>query len=286
MKTVARSMRLYFWPVLYLNAVAMTAAIRGDVGRGAEFSVAICLLASYGFLLNDLWDRKIDRVNQSRHFENSQPRTLVAGGLTTVACLGLGIGMASHLGPMELRIAWLLAVGLAAYTIVLRRYLLLPTLLASFLAASPLWAPLVLWPAEVRLMHWIFVMAMILLLAGRETLMDVRDRKGDRFVRRNTLPIVFGSRIAAFAAGTLIISGTTLLSFVLLADIVNLGIVARLAAFFVACVVAGLVMAPALRAIKVVRNNSEDRAAIQRFVLQSRTAMAFLPLLIFCLWFK
>jgi len=279
-------MRLYFWPVLTLNTIAMTRAIRGNVGRGAWFSIVICLLASYGFLLNDLWDRKIDKVNQSRHFENSGTWTIGFGALATISCLVVGVGVASSLGPIELRIAWLLAAGLAAYTLFLRRYLVIPTLLASLLAASPLWTPLVLWPGSVQPAHWIFATGMILLLAARETLMDVRDWNGDRVGRRDTLAIVFGSRIAARAAGASLISGATLLAFVVLTEMVKLEILYRVAAAFVVYLIIGLVMIPAGKAIAVLSKIREDHAAIQRFVLQSRTAMAFLPLLTLSLWGK
>jgi hypothetical protein len=47
MKTVIRSMRFYLWPIFVLNAVTMTLGIGGDPKLGAQFSIVICLLASF-----------------------------------------------------------------------------------------------------------------------------------------------------------------------------------------------------------------------------------------------
>jgi len=284
MQTIVRSMRLYFWPILAVNAVAMTAAIGGDLKRGALFSVVISLLASFGFLLNDLWDRKVDEINKARHFENSDKGTLAWGIAVSTGCLLSGMGLAMRLGPTELRIACVLGVGLMAYTVLLRRYLILPTFLAGFVAASPLWAPLILWPHKVYAMHWVFVTAMILLLAARETLMDVRDREGDAAGGRDTMATVFGPGIAKSAAAVLLIAGTTLLCFVLIAQIGHLTVRDRFAAATTACVVLCLVMVPAHQV--VVRNSVEggDYGAVQRFVLQSRAAMILIPLLNLVMW--
>ena len=286
MKTIIRSMRFYFWPILALNAATMTMAIGGDVRRGAWFSIVIALLASFGFLLNDLWDRKVDQVNKSGHFENSDKRTIGLGVAVSTVCLILGMGVASRLGSIEVRIAALVAVGLVAYSVVLRRYLVIPTLLAGFLAASPLWAPLILWPRNVHPMHWAFVAAMVLLLAARETLMDVRDGKGDRAGARDTITTVFGPRIAKSVAVMLLLGGAVLLCLVLITQLVNLTIRDRFTAAFTVCLVLCLVLIPAYRAVLGSSENGADHAAIQRFVLRSRAAMAFLPLLNLFLWAK
>lgn len=284
MKTIVRSMRFYFWPIVILNTTTMTVAVGGDATRGASFSVVICLLASFGFLLNDLWDRRVDKVNNSGHFESSGRRTIRGGAVVSIVCLIVGLGIAWLVGSTASEIAWLVAAGLAAYTVVLRRYLLVPTLLASVLAASPLWAPLLSWPRNVRPMHWVFVAGMTLLLAARETLMDVRDRPGDKVGERDTMATLFGPAIAKSAAFTLLISGATLLCFVLGKQIVSLSSLGRFIATLSTCLVLLLVVIPAIKAVLVDSKTGGDYAAIQGFVFRSRAAMAFVPLLNLFLW--
>jgi 4-hydroxybenzoate polyprenyltransferase len=284
LNTTLNSMRLYFWPIFVLNTVTMTIAISGDITCGALFSFIICFLASFGYLINDLWDRQVDRVNHSGHFENSGRKTICTGIAAAIACLLSGFAIAFRLGGVELRIASLLAIGLTLYTVILRRYLLVPTLLASTLAASPLWAPLVFWPRKVGYVHWIFVAAMVLMLASRETLMDVRDRKGDRAGKRYTVATLFGPFAAKrFAAGCMI-GGAILLMVALRAQFHTLIGASRIIAASLAIVVLALVVIPARDAVLIQSTRSFERAAIQKFVLSSRNAMALLPLLNLFLW--
>jgi 4-hydroxybenzoate polyprenyltransferase len=286
MKTTIRNMRLDLWPIIALNTTTMTMAIRGDVRHGALLSIVISLLASFGFLLNGLWDRDVDRINKPRHFENSDERTIGFGIAATILCLILGMGIASRLGSRDTSVAFILTLGLVAYTVVLRRHLIAPTLLAGFLATSPLWAPLILWPLNVRPMFWVFVVAMLLLLAARETLMDVRDEQGDIVGARDTMATVFGAGAAKSVAAILLIGGGVLLCFVLHVQTANLTTPAWFAAATIICLIPCLVIIPAYRAVRLGNKEGKDHAAIRRFVLRSRAAMAFVPLLNLVLWGK
>jgi 4-hydroxybenzoate polyprenyltransferase len=277
--TIVRSMRLYFWPIIILNTTTMTFAVGGDPRHGASFSIAICLLASFGFLLNDLWDRPVDKVNNSHHFEHSSENTIQIGAAVSMCCLIWGLAIASRSGSIEWRIAWLLSAGLAAYTVVLRRFLLVPTLLAGLLAAAPLWAPLVRWPRDVRPCHWLFVAGVVLLLAARETLMDVRDRRGDEVGERCTMATLFGPVMAKSAACILLVSGAALLGLGVCKQMSALSGLGGFITAVIACVVLCLVLIPAGKAVLPAHKIGEDHMAIQTFVLLSRAAMAALPIL-------
>src|SRR5438132_13174280 len=98
MHTVIRSGRFYFWPIIAANVLAMTYAIGGDSLRAVAFSIVISCMSSFGFLLNDLWDREVDQVNKANHFENSSSRTIRAGVLAALAFLALGMSLAYMLG--------------------------------------------------------------------------------------------------------------------------------------------------------------------------------------------
>jgi 4-hydroxybenzoate polyprenyltransferase len=283
LRTVIRSARLYFWPIVVLNAGAMAAAVGGDVRRGVCFSLVVCLLASFGYLINDLWDRAVDLVNGARRFANSDRRTIRLGLVAAIACLVAGLGLALLLGPMEVAVGCFLALGLVAYSALLRRYLVAPTVLASVLAAAPLWGPLILWPRNVAPIHWTFVAAMVLVLAARETLKDVRDRVGDAAGARKTVATVFGPGMAKAASAALLVAGAALLGSILIDEALDVTAERRLALAGAGALVLCLVLAPAKAAIAGGGRDGADPAAIRRFVVQSRLAMAVLPLFTFFL---
>jgi 4-hydroxybenzoate polyprenyltransferase len=205
--------------------------------------------------------------------------TIRIGTAVSIFCLILGLAIASRLGSIEWRIAWLMAAGLAAYTVFLRRFLLVPTFLASFLAAAPLWAPLVRWPRGVRPTHGLFVAGVVLLLAARETLMDVRDRHGDKVGERCTMATLFGPAMAKSAACILLISGAALLCLAVCKHMSTLWSPGRFITPLIACLVLSLVLIPASKALLADGKLGEDHMAIQTFVLLSRAAMAVLPIL-------
>lgn len=283
MNTVIRSGRFYFWPIIAANVLAMTLSIGGDPVRALAFSIVISCLASFGFLLNDLWDRDVDRVNRAGHFENSNANTVKLGVTAGVCFLAGGLGLAYWLGPLELYTAAGIAVSLAAYTVLLRRYLLVPTILAAVLATSPLWTPLTLWAREVDRWKYLFVAAIILIVAAREIFMDARDCAGDITGRRDTFATVFGDRIAKFVAIMLTSSASLLLVVVVAASARDLPAGNKLGVAAILAAILSLLIRPAIGTLQGGRG---ERATIQKYVLRSRAAMVLIPLLNLLLWYS
>jgi 4-hydroxybenzoate polyprenyltransferase len=244
----------------------------------------ISLLASFGFLINDLWDRNVDKINHAGRFENSDRKTIALGCIASSGCLALGIGFALSFGWKETEIACGLAFGLACYSCFLRQYLITPTIFAGILAASPLWFPLILWPRNVHPMHWVFLVAMILLLAARETFMDVRDRNGDKVGARETVATVFGTRAAKSSALILLLGGAALTCSVMIAQMADLNFRNSLLAGFAVFVVLGFTIAPAYGVVRSEGESAGEHRAIVNFVLWSRAAMLILPLVNLFLW--
>jgi 4-hydroxybenzoate polyprenyltransferase len=273
-KTI-RSGRFYFWPIITANTVTMTLGIGGDLKRAFVLSIIISCLASFGFLLNDLWDRKTDEINRAGHFEDAGFSTVMIGVVSALGFLLSGIGLALLLGRLELKLAVGIALALVSYSLFLRKVLLLPTVLAAVLAASPLWTPLLLWSRTFDQSKWAFVVAIVLMVAGREILMDSRDQRGDFACGRQTMPTIFGARIAKMAAGMLIASAGVLLVATIASRVFLMPLQATVGAAAVTGAILYLVLPAALRTL-----NSETRETIQYFVIRSRIAMALTPLLL------
>jgi 4-hydroxybenzoate polyprenyltransferase len=275
MKKTIHSGRFYFWPIIAANMFAMTLGIGGDLTRALAFSVVISCLASFGFLLNDLWDRKIDGVNRAGHFEDARFSTVSIGVVAALGFLLSGIVLAFLLGRLELRLAVGIALALMSYSLFLRKVLLLPTVLAAVLAASPLWTPLVLWARTFDQSKWAVVVAIVLMVAGREILMDSRDQRGDLVGGRQTMPTVFGARIAKMAAVMLSVSAGILLVTTVVSRALLIPLQATVGAAIVTSTILYLVLPAALRTL-----SNETREAIQYYVIRSRIAMALTPLLL------
>lgn len=280
MSTVIRSGRFYFWPIISANVLTMTFFVGGDLRTAAAFSLVISLLASFGFLLNDLWDRDVDRVNKARHFEDSSAVTRRVGVIVAGLLLTTGLGLAYWLGPREFGTGSAIAFGLLIYTVLLRKILLLPTILAAVLATSPLWSPLLLWANKRSEWTELFIAAVILMVVARETFMDARDRDGDIVGGRDTLATVFGRRIAKFAATMLTVSAAVPFIMAIAHNVSGTSVWSRLGATALAMTVLYLLVRPAL---KTLSDKDDERAAIQRYVLSSRVAMALIPILVL-LW--
>lgn len=281
MRTVVRSGRFYFWPIITVNVVTMTFAVGGELGQAVAFSVVISCLASFGFLLNDIWDRDVDRVNKAGHFENASAAIVGLGIAAGLLFLMTGLFLAFWLGPREFGVACSIAFGLGAYTILLRRLLFMPTIVAALLAASPLWSPLVLWAEDVSQLKGLFVAAIITMLAAREILMDTRDRAGDMVGGRDTFATVFGERIAKLVAVMLTLSAGVLFAVIVVVNALGLSVGNKLIAFAVTSVILYLLLRPA---VGTVLHIEEERVAIQKYVIRSRWAMGLIPLLVYTLW--
>lgn len=281
MYPIVRASRFYFWPIIAINTVAMAAAVRGEIFDAFVLSMSISCLASFGFLINDLWDRAIDRVNAADHFEDSDPPTLRRGVRAAILFFCMGITCALPVGFQAVGVAVTVGTGLAAYTFWLRPVLYIPTMVVAALAASPLWAPLLLWPTSATRAHWSLVAAFALIIAARETLMDCRDRKGDEIGGRTTVAIRFGPRTAKSFAVYLSLVATALLALVLWSRLPSLS---TGFAVFGAVLIVFILSLVVQTALKTVSAGDDDREAIQSYVLASRFAMLFAPALTLVLW--
>lgn len=281
MKTVVNSARFYFFPIIAANMVAMTISIGENPFRAAMYSVAISFLSSFGFLLNDLWDRDVDRANQAGHFENSDSSTITIGIIAMIVFLIAGVSLAYWIGSPEFILACCIAFSLVAYTVLLRKLLFIPTIVTAILASSPLWIPLVLWEKNFDKGKAIFIVAIIIMIAAREIFMDTRDRVGDIVGGRDTFATVFSARIAKFVGVILTVSACVPFIISILSSAYDFSTSSQLLVLGIVGIILYLLVHSA---IGTVLNPQAERAAIQNYVFRSRLAMALIPVLVLLLW--
>jgi 4-hydroxybenzoate polyprenyltransferase len=173
--------------------------------------VSLSCLASFGFLLNDIWDRKVDLLNNAQRLEHEESRVIAGAGYMGFMNLLLGLGLASILGTKGILLAVVISAGLVVYTTALRRIAFFSTLLASILSLSPLVSPFVLFGGTNDPFLFGVVCVSWAILFGREILLDLKDVDGDRQVNRRTLPVLMGEEPSAILGATVILGGAIVL---------------------------------------------------------------------------
>lgn len=275
------SARLYFYPIIIANMLSMTIVIGGNPVRALLFSLVISFLASFGFLINDLWDINIDKINKPGHFEDSSPGFINVAKVSCVGFLVAGLILSYFIGALEFFLAAGIAAGLAAYTVLLRRLLFVPNVLAAVLASSPLWIPLIFWSKDYDGPKLMFVGAVIIFILAREIIMDTRDTVGDIIGDRDTFATVFNTRIGRFIGVILTVSACLPFIFAMTTSVYNNFVKTQVLAIGVACILLFLLVPSA---VKTLLSVSEVRAAIDIYVTRSRMAMSLIPVIVLLLW--
>lgn len=157
-------------------------------------------LTAGGFVMNDYFDVKIDRINR--------PELLVVtNSLTKKQAIGYSVALTAVGVLCGLVLAWLTQMKhIAAITIMMpglmwfysssykRMFVLGNLIIAVMLASVPVVVALCFEPVRFDLMRW----AIPLFLLGWTTilLLDIRDQEGERELECHTIPVVFGDVVA------------------------------------------------------------------------------------------
>jgi 4-hydroxybenzoate polyprenyltransferase len=209
---VLKSARPYLWPFIALNVGSLAAVQGASIGSAFYVSVALCSLASFGFLINDLRDRDIDTLNGLDRLNHATPPALRAASITAAALLVVAGLLMLAVSLAALATGFLIAVGLVLYTTWLRSVVPVATLLAAWLDASPVWLPIILWGFPHTLgTGLLFLGGVYAIMVGREVFLDVKDQAGDRAGGRRTLATLTGTRASAVVGCSLFVSGCVLL---------------------------------------------------------------------------
>src|SRR5262245_60973486 len=92
---IIRSSRLLLWLPVMSNVVLLVLAIGHSFHEGFVIGFSLCCLATYGYLINDIWDRSIDHDNNANKLDSAPAHVIVSVRIASGIFLTVGLGLAS-----------------------------------------------------------------------------------------------------------------------------------------------------------------------------------------------
>lgn len=173
------------------------------------------LLAAAGYIINDYFDLRIDRINKPGKMilgKRIEPRVgILLHWLFNVIATMLGFYLAYKVGSLRLGLVFPLIAGiLYMYSARYKRSLLVGNLVVSWLSAM---VPLMVWlfefymirnlghelslfASKVSVVVWYYAAFAFLVSFVRELVKDVEDLEGDREAGCRTIPVMAGTATA------------------------------------------------------------------------------------------
>jgi 4-hydroxybenzoate polyprenyltransferase len=194
--------------------VALPAAVITDHRLAAMMALPFFLAALGGFALNDYYDAGKDCINNPHRAIPSRrlmPRTVLIVALALLSA-ALSSAVYRSAGVTELLLYLGFILGMWCYNALAGRLALLKTVYTAGVSSLLVWYDVVvLRHSATSSLYYLFPVATLLFIAGRELLMDIRDVPGDRAAGATTIPMILGEGPTAGIAFLLQVVGALLL---------------------------------------------------------------------------
>lgn len=279
---VLRSARLALWLPILGNTVVLTLLLGQSLLSGFILGLSLSSVAAYGFLLNDIWDIRVDRENNAGKLEGVSRDVLVLAAGFSGFFLAAGLVISTLLGTRSIFAMLAVAAGLTAYTFWVRPKLFFANLLAAVLASTPVWLPNVIFGLLPDVAQWAIIAITTAILVGREIVFDVADVLGDAKEKRQTFPLFFGDQIARRIAVAMQLSGCGLLIGLTVLQAGHLSFPLQLLLYSTS--VAFVILVTSVNIKLLVQ--PEAMSLIRVFTARTRFAMLLLPILLVLLMGK
>ncbi len=182
-----------------LPAVALGS---GELRLPLKIAVATFFFASYGYIINDLFDFRADKINKPGRPFPSRKLSAWEGINAALLCVVLG---AAALTGSEFTV-WLFftafAIGLFLYSFRISSWLLAANLWVAILCSSAFLLGGLITHASPARRGMLLAAGVLTFLyhLGREVIKDIEDVQGDRVASRRTIAIVWGEGVARYCA--------------------------------------------------------------------------------------
>lgn len=166
------------------------------------FGAAIYFVAAFGYIINDIFDHRIDEINRPQRVLPSRRLSYREALAAAFVCLVASLLCSSFVGGAALLYTLTVAAATALYAADFSRRLFVGNLWVAAICSSLfVAAPYVIDGFVIR---WNFVLTGCILSffyhLGREIVKDIEDVQGDQAHKRSSLPSAFGRTFAARSA--------------------------------------------------------------------------------------
>ncbi len=189
----------------------LTSSLTTQMFYGA---VAVFLISSAGFVLNDYFDYEIDKINEPKRPMPSGKIKKNAAIAYALALIIAGVAISYHY--LNVYCLWLVLLNTFLefiYAWKLKRVAFIGNVLVSWLVASTFILGGLIFSTPIATeMNIIWILAALSLLSnlGREIYGDVEDLVGDKAVGAKTLAVIIGKKNSSVLASVCIIAAVLL----------------------------------------------------------------------------
>jgi 4-hydroxybenzoate polyprenyltransferase len=258
--------RLYLWFTIIVSSTFMAASVGQPVFVGFAIGLSLSLIASAGFLFNDVVDFEIDAANGVGRLSDASRHTRTQACIIAIAfASGSILCAAATLDHKSLAGVCMVLLGAVAYSYPLRSIPVISTALSTTVSTSPMWFP-VFASGEAHPRHILIVLASFMSVFARELILDVRDASGDRAYRRYTIPVLIGSANSVRLAVGILCATIMTIAFLFINP--SMSAVGKIFVYFAELGVTGLFLFPAMQVMW-----NPNRETIVRFVVLSRIGL-------------
>jgi geranylgeranylglycerol-phosphate geranylgeranyltransferase len=168
--------------------------------------IALFLIVSFGYAINDLFDYRIDRVNKPKRVLPAGEISRQTAVIIAAVCLPGGLGLAL-LSPMPVILYFgLLALLLVHYAFSLSAIPVVGNLIVALMGSSVFYLGGLIAQTDERGWSLLFAATILAFIhhLAREVVKDMEDIEGDRRAGRRTLAILIGPTGTAVVAAILL----------------------------------------------------------------------------------
>ena len=162
--------------------------------EGFLIGIQISCIASFSFVINDVLDAKIDKLNWEKRMSELNEKSRLVLGLFSLLYLLIAFGSSSLFTPNSSLIMLILAIILFGYNIIFKRILFIGNIVAAVTLMSPIGIPYILHGSNFNPFIVLVIISGIIYNFSREIILDLIDTKGDSQNGRHTFPIIIGQQ--------------------------------------------------------------------------------------------
>lgn len=280
-----KSSRFIHWIPIFLNSIAATLIVGGDIISALWIGLQISCIASFSFVFNDVLDAKIDKLNWEKRMSELSKNRRNMMGFFSISYLLVAFISCILFVPSALNIMLLLTATLFGYNIIFKKILFLGNIIAAITIMSPIAIPYLLYNTNDNPFIIVIVASGIIYNFAREILLDVIDVNGDSEFGRHTFPVIFGSKKSITLSMILYVLACSIL--ILSPFVINFEI-----NIFLQCLISIIFLIIFLLSFSklkfLIHNSSSERITLnnlQPFIVYSRLIIMLFPVVLLIYYF-